>query len=328
MMPPPRDPRSVGDARLNLETIERIRAGEPYYAAVGDELRKHNYPTSPLVNWRTPLHYKTVAALSVERAGILLFTLGLVAVVTGALAYSRGSPAKALIAGLFLLGAVAPSLFAQPGSVAFPESWAGVLIALSLNAYVAERWLLGAGLGVLAVFIRELSAPFALVCGLLAFRARRRDESIVWVTGGLAYGIYYAVHAAAASAAIEPGDLARAHSYLRWLGLPFVFMTLHLYGWLMPLPAFLTPLAAAFGLAGGWAPSAPVQLTVALPLYFGLFCMVGHPFDFYWGYLTIGIWGHALIHGIQGGSALLRAAIPMATSWQPNQPSRQLTPGE
>src|SRR5262249_12040299 len=69
---PLRDPNHhVGDTVLHIETIERIRTGEPYYSAVGAELRKHDYPTAQVVNWRTPLHYEVVAALSLKHASTL-----------------------------------------------------------------------------------------------------------------------------------------------------------------------------------------------------------------------------------------------------------------
>jgi hypothetical protein len=153
---------------------------------------------------------------------------------------------------------------------------------LSLNASVANQWSIGAALGVFAVFLRELAAPYALVCGLLSFRARRWRESVLWVIGGVAYAVYYVIHAMAASAAIQPGDLSRHDSYIRWLGLSFVVKTLYLNGLLTPLPPVITSIASGVGLAAVWARSAPDQLKVSLLLYFVLFCIVGHPFDYYW----------------------------------------------
>jgi hypothetical protein len=249
----------------------------------------------------------------------------MVVVITAAFSYSRDSVGRAILGSALLLGAVAPALLVRPGAVVFPETWAGIMIGLSLNAYIARRWLLGAALGVLAVFIRELAAPYALVCFLLALRDRRSSESVVWVLGGLGYGVYYTIHAVAASAAIQPGDLVRAHSYLRWLGLPFVFMTLYTYGWLTPLPAFVTPVAAALGLTGAWAPSAPIHLRATLLTYFALFCAVGQPFDFYWGYLTSPIWGHALAYAAEGSGALIRTALPVVSRRWPRMTLPALT---
>lgn len=306
--PPDRDPASIGDTALHLRTIERIRRGEPYYSAVGAELRAQAYPTQAVVNWRTPLHYEAMAALSVERAGPLLFVLGMAVIVTGALVYSRHSVSRALVGGLFLFGAMAPVLVEGPAAAAFPERWAGLFVALSLVAYVAGRPVPAAILGVFAVFVRELAIPYALVCGVLALYARRRRESLVWVIGGVAYALYYVAHVQAVTTAAQPGDLVHSQSYLQYLGPSFVFMTLYTYGGLTLLPALATPVAASFGMMSLFAPSAPRQLTISLLLYVALFSVVGLPFNFYWGFFTCALWGHAFVYAAEGGRVLLAEA--------------------
>ena len=307
--PPVRDQSTIGDSQLQLRTIERIRGGESYYSAVGDELRRNSYPTRPIINWRTPLHYSVVAALSIEWAGRLLFGLGIVVVVTGALAYSTKSTGKAVAAALLLLGSMAPAMLVRPGAVGYSEHWAAVFLALSLNAYVARKWTLAAGLGITAVFVRELAAPYALVCGLLALQAKRRTEWQLWVAGGVAYVVYYGLHATAAVDAIRPGDLVREQSYVQWLGLPFVFMTLYTNGIVNLLPSWLTPMATSIGVAGACADSAPSQFRVTLLLYAALFCVFGQSFNFYWGYMTSPIWAHAWLHAPEGLQALVVSAL-------------------
>jgi len=321
--PPGRTQGSIGDTNLQLRTIERISRGEGYYAAVGDELRRNGYPTSPIINWRTPLHYSVIAALSVPIAGKLLFLLGIAVVVTGGLAYSTQSAVKACAAGLLLLGAMAPAMLVRPGAVGFPEHWAAMFIALSLNAYVARLWMTGAALGLTALFIRELSGPYALVCTLLAFRAGRRREWKLWVAGGFAYAVYYAIHAYAAVGAIQAGDLVRERSYFQTLGLPFIFMTLYTNGVMTLLPTYVTPVAAAFGMSALWADSAQDQLKASLLLYFILFCVAGQPFNFYWGYLTSPIWAHAFIHAPEGLGALVSASRGASRPSESASQSRQ-----
>ena len=308
--PPPRDStKSIGDSQLQLRTIERIRRGEDYYAAVGDELRKNRYPTSPIINWRTPLHYTAVAALGVERAGTLLFALCIAAVITAALAYSPQSSAMAVGAAVLMLGSLAPTMLVRPGAVGYGEHWSAVFIALSLNAYVAKRFATGAALGVVAVFLRELAAPYALCSGLLALYGRRKAESWIWIVGGILYLVYFAAHATAATAAVQAGDLVREESYMRWLGLSFVFMTLFANGILTLLPPVVTPIGASAGLASIWSPSAPTHTITSVLVYFVLFLLVGQPFNFYWGYLTSPIWGHAFVHAPEGLRTLIGTAL-------------------
>jgi hypothetical protein len=309
--PPTRDESRVGDLKLHEYTIERIRNDEPYYSAVGGALREHSYPSTSVLNWRMPLHYEIVAILSIARASQVLAALALLVIVTGTLPYARESLSKTMLAALFLFGAMMPPLAIGPAIAFFPESWAGVILGLSLNAYIGRRFLLGAALGVAALFLRELVAPYALACGLLALGAKRWRELCLWTVGGLAFAVYYAMHAAAAIDAIEPGDLTHARSWIAFLGLPFVFKTLHVYGWLTLSPPILTPIAAALGLAATATP-APAQLRVSLVLYVMLFSVVGQPFNYYWGYVTNAIWAHAFVYSAQGLDRLIRTAVPIA----------------
>jgi len=318
--PAPRDAtKSIGDTELQLRTIERIRRGEDYYAAVGDELRRNRYPTSPIINWRTPLHYTAVAALSIERAGTLLLALCVAAVVTAALAYSQQSPAKAVGAAVLVLGSLAPTMLVRPGAVGYGEHWSAVFIALSLNAYVAERFATGAVLGIVAVFLRELAAPYALSSGLLAIHRRRKAESWIWIVGGTLYLVYFAAHATAAKAAVQAGDLVREESYMRGLGLSFVFMTLYANGILTLLPPVVTPIGVSVGLASTWSTSASTHTITSLLVYFFLFLVIGQPFNFYWGYLTSPIWGHAFVHAPEGLRRLIRTALHRKSNTEPQQ---------
>jgi hypothetical protein len=301
--------RNVGDLNLHRETIQRIAAGEPYYTAVGDELRARHYSTGQVFNWRTPLHYELVARLSVKVATAMLAVLAGIAIITAVGVYLGHSASKAVAALMLLTAAMLPALAAPEGGVVFGEVWAGVMITLSLSAYLANRPGLGAVLGVVAIFFRELAAPYGLVCGLLAFQSRRPRESAVWIGGAVAYSAYYLAHAFAAHSAAPAGDFAASSPWIRWLGLPFLFSTLYTYGLLTFLPSICIPIAAAVGLAGAWAASAPPQLALSLPIYVVLFCVVGQPFNFYWGYVTMGMWGYAFIYGWEGMRTLVMRAL-------------------
>src|SRR5688500_5530558 len=54
--------KDQGDAALFSTVAQRVAAGEPYYSAMGSELRRRGYPTASVFNWRTPLVLRTVAA--------------------------------------------------------------------------------------------------------------------------------------------------------------------------------------------------------------------------------------------------------------------------
>jgi hypothetical protein len=301
--------QDMADVRLYRRVIERLQTGEAYYDALGDELRNRGYATVPVFNWRTPMFLTSIAILTLPVARVLLSALGLLLVVTGALGYARRSTPKAAAAAPLLVGAVAPALLVGSDAVLFSENWAGVFIGLSLNAYLWKRRTLAAGLGVFAVFIRELAVPYALLCGVLALKARRAHESAVWILGGVAYAAYFALHASAVNAAIQPHDIAHVHSWIRWLGPSFAVMTLRAFSFFIALPPAALAVCATLGLAGAWAPSAWPHLTGSVLVYFILFCVVGQPFDFYWGFLSAPIWGHAFVHSMEGLHHLLRAAF-------------------
>jgi hypothetical protein len=129
----------------------------------------------------------------------------------------------------------------------------------------------------------------------------------------------------AVSSAIQPGDLTHRESWIRLLGLPFVLKTLYLYGWLTVSPPFLTPIAAALGLSAVVARSCPSQLRASILVYVLFFGIVGQPFNFYWGYVTMGLWAHAFVFAPEGMNGLLRAAVPSLNRWQRDTESPRLT---
>lgn len=305
--PPPVPAGNVTDIILHKETIAALRRGEPYYPAVGTQLRRYSYPSLSVFNWRTPLHYRLLAMLSIRGSEWLMKGLALLAVGLAGWALaprSRGLSAAAIIS---LLGAMLLPLFSRD-AVLLAEIWTGILIALSIAAYYRERWVAGALLGTTAVFMRELAAPYAFVCGLLAIAARRRAETRVWIVGGIAYAAYFLIHALSASHHMRATDLRHQQSWVQFQGLTFILLTLRDYGWLMFFQKPITPLSCAFGLGALAAPSMPPQVKCSLALYVLFFGIVGQWFNYYWGFVSTPIWGYAFLHGVEGLKFLLTRA--------------------
>jgi hypothetical protein len=213
----------------------------------------------------------------------------------------------AMLVGLFLMmGALATGMRAE--AVYLAEVWAGVLIALSLCAYHQRYWIAAASLAVIALFFRELVAPYCLVCGLLSLRARRWRESAVWIAGGLLYTAYFVAHALAVRAHTLPTDIAHHESWLRWNGLQFVLSTLQMNGWLQRTPSWVDAAFLVTALAGALWSAAPLQLRLSLLVYAALFSIAGLSFNYYWGLMTTPIWALAAAHGIAAWPPLARAA--------------------
>lgn len=292
--------RPNSDVELNTRTIERIRAGEPYYDVIGDELRRGDYPTKPVFNWRTPLFYRTVAALSIERGGSLLTALSVTAIILGAMA-------RGLFGGAMVTGAVLPAIFMRPAGIVLPEVMCGVLLTISLGLYYQTLWAAAAVVGLAALFVRELALPYAVLCACLAIAARRRRESLVWIAGTLLYVLYYAFHAHAAYQHIRPDDTVRQQSYFSWQGYTFVLSTIRVNGFLILMPPAVAALAPVAGFAGLAAPAISAQVALGVIVYTAAFCAAGQPFNFYWGFVTTGLWAYAFTYTPTGVRALVRA---------------------
>lgn len=299
------DPRlsavaGLDDIALHAATIAELADGAPYYVAVGAQLRRRGYPSASIANWRTPMHYRAVVALGSTWAGRLLTALALSLIALGGYACSTRFPGAWFVSASVLLGTMAPALLVRPGGVVMAEIWAGVLIGLAIALYQLRAWTVAALVGVLAIFMRELAAPFGLVCALLALRARRRAEITVWVCGAVAYAVYYTWHALNVSAASQPTDYAWPQSWVRLLGWPFVLQTVWVSGWTIMLPYVVTPVVAVMALCSTLARATPPQLRWPLLAYAGFFCVVGQEFNHYWGFVTAPLWSFALLYSPDG----------------------------
>ena len=55
---------ATGDAATFQEIVARMKTGTDYYDAAAAVLRSREYPVASIFNWREPLLYKGIAALS------------------------------------------------------------------------------------------------------------------------------------------------------------------------------------------------------------------------------------------------------------------------
>lgn len=278
------------DAALYSGIIDDLRAGQPYYDSVGTELRTRGYPTRPIFNFREPLLYVTMARLSDEGAHALLIALA--SVLLCAVLIGKSYPT---LTPLFMAQALA--LVLVPGPMYFTELWAGICLGLSAVALTVNRRILGVGLAILALCIRELAAPFCVASTLYAIYRREWREVRAWMTGAVLYAVYYSWHAWQAAQHVLSTDLARSHSWLYGGGLSFLLGTLQWTGVVrrMPLPVFAAYIVVA--IAAWWAPAMPRHVRISVIAYAAFFMVVGQPFDVYWGMMIgplLAVWmGHA-----------------------------------
>ncbi len=154
------------DTGLYQAIVGRVRSGEPYHAAVGTELRSRGYASREIFNWRTPLHLMAVASVPDIVSRITLVALfSAFGVAALSLVVPLGPRAK-VVTGAWLLGSL---LLTSAAAAPFRgEAWAGVLIGGSVIVYARGRTGAGVSLALLALFIRQLAAPYCVACTLAA----------------------------------------------------------------------------------------------------------------------------------------------------------------
>jgi hypothetical protein len=279
---------AITDPEVYDHVLARLRGGEPYYTVVGSELREHHYATEEVFNWRTPVFWSGLARLPVRLRHALLIALTLLVCLRAvAVAFGR-SVLAAVVTGIAALGA--GLLLAGPPSLSMGEAWAGGLVGLSVCAYARKRNRVGFGLGVAALFIRELVAPYTLICTFLAARERRWREVAAWLVAGIAYVVYYGVHLTRIWAHKLPTDLSSDGSWLAFGGLTFLLSTVQWNAFLIFSPWMFVALTFSLITAGVLAEKAPPHLRLTSAAYALMFLAIGQSFDRYWGLLPWPTW--------------------------------------
>ena len=294
------------DVSLHTAIVNRVAAGEPYYDATGDELRRRGYPTRSVFNWRTPFLFTAVAAAP-GIARVVLLALGLL--LLAATVTQLASESSLVVVGGAVAQAGAIPIVLVPGAVVLHEVWTGAIIALSVCLYLRRRWIPAAVLGVLALLVRELAAPYCVASGLLAIRARRWREVGVWFGAACFYAVYFALHVHQVQAHARPGDLAHLESsWIQWGALRFILSTLRWNGWLTVAPPWVAAVAFVVLLAGLFNRTLSPHLRLTVAAYLALFAIAGHQFNNYWGAIPLMTYPLLFGYGLRSVHGLVLAA--------------------
>lgn len=269
----------------NLE-IGAMRRGEGYYAAAARELQAAGYPTASVMNWRTPFPLWLIARLPEPAGRILLGGLALLLVAWGSLhlARERGLATGGL-AAVLLFFAIMPCLIDR--IYVMPVLWAGVLIGLSLCAYLSGWRTTAVALGLAALAMRDLAALYCWLAAALALRELRWKEFALWCAGFVVYALLFWWHAEAVAAHRPPDAIAHAGSWLQFGGAAFVISLAQVNGLLLSMPQPIAAVYFALALLGFASVKTPGWQRVGLAAccYVILFAFIGHSFNQYWGAL-------------------------------------------
>jgi hypothetical protein len=223
---------------------------------------------------------------------------------------------RAVVALLLLTGGLMPVLL--EGAYIMPEVWSGVLIALSLLCYGIARPGFAVVFGLLALFVRELAAPYCVVCGLLALGERRWKEFAAWAAGAVAYAAFYAWHVREVLPLIEPDAVAHSEGWLQFGGAAFVISLVQMNIYLLLLPQWLSAIYLVIAMLGftGWQGAWGQRAAWTACVYVLTFAFIGQPFNQYWGALLAPLF----CLGAAQGFAALRdvwnaSRVPLTPSW-------------
>ncbi|HEY2882566.1 MAG TPA: hypothetical protein VGJ15_09035 [Pirellulales bacterium] len=277
-----------GDVDLYVAEIDRIAQGENYYAAADRELHERNYPTRSVFNWRTPLPMWLLGMLRSEPARRTLIgaLAGLLLAWGTVVAAREGGKLAGLLGGILLAGALMPCWLERV--YVLPVIWAGLFIGLSLCAFATDCRRAGLLLGLSALFLRELAAPYVAISLLLAAKERRWREATGWAIGMLLFFGFYYWHAMQVMAHVRPEDRAHAASWLQFGGAAFVIAISQMNAFFLLLPQWLTAIYLPLVLLGfaGWNTETGRRAGLAACGFVLLFAFVGQPFNQYWGSLV------------------------------------------
>lgn len=276
---------TLNDVELYRAIIGRVRAGEGYYDAVGTELRTRHYPVRPLFNWRQPTYAWLLSRLPHPYCGNALLAAIGAAVLASSYRWMLTTAGRARARSVGLLVGVSVSSSLVPEYVFFQETWAALLMALSICFYAHDRWRPAVMAGLAALAFREFALLPCALALLLAIRRGRRPEVIAWIAGLGIYAVLLSWHAVEVTRHFQADDPGRG--WVAFGGSAFLVaagrwspLTIALPGWAI---AMVLPLSL-FGLAG-WRDPIGARLTLTVAGYLVAFTVLGNPCNNYWGML-------------------------------------------
>lgn len=301
LTPHPKAPPGGADGRLYDAVIGDLARGEPYYAAAVREQRRAGFPLRPFLTVRPPALATGLALLPnpATRAGALgLLAAGAWGAWAWRLRALRASePLRYAWALALLAGGMGLAL--SPGAYLFHESWAGLLIALSLALRRPDAWGLSLALGLAAALLRELTLPYLAAMALLALVERRRLEAWAWSGALAAAAAALFAHAAAVAAATTPADLA-SPGWVSLGGWSFILELAELNSFLLKAPPWAPALVLPPALLGllFWSEGGAGlgrRLGLVVLGYVAGFCILGRANNNYWGLMLAPLWPLGLV---------------------------------
>lgn len=273
------------DLLLYRAINQRVGEGENYYAVAASEHRDRNYPLKPFVTVRPPTLASLAGIIGPYGLNVALWLLMAATVyvwwqrLSAEFLTERHRPLAVLLIGL--------TVAAHPKMAVMHESWAGVLILLSLGLHDQKRWWPSVLTGFLAVAFREIALPYLLLMAALAVLQRRWSESAGWLTAIGAEAAFLAWHATEVAKVVLPNDQA-SQGWMLSGGWPYAFNFLKKSTALNLVPEFVSQVLIALTLFGwlAWKHLTGLVSFLLICGYALVFMIIGRAENFYWGMLV------------------------------------------
>jgi hypothetical protein len=169
-------------------------------------MRAQGDPLRPFVAVPLPTLAVVQAALPVLATEMLFWALGAAVLIAW---YGRLRPWLARPTARFVAAALLAAMLLEGvryDLLDVPESWAGLLLALSLALWRPGRWIEPAAFGLAATLVCIAAAPYLVVMGGIAIFEGRRREAIGWALALGILTIVLAAHAHAVAQIVRPLD--------------------------------------------------------------------------------------------------------------------------
>ncbi len=273
----------INDVKLYGFIAARVAKGERYHDAAAAVHRTYGYPLRPFMTIRQPALAWISATLG-TRGFQTLFAMICVLAVAAWLVRLKVETGN-LIAPVVL---VLPLFFTALGFATttmhnFHESWAAMLIALSLAVRTHKHYAAAAVIGIAAALIRETAVAYLVLMAVMSAFERQKRETTFWAIAILVFAAGFALHAMAATAVANPNDYESV-GWSEALGWPLVISASNT----MTLLALTTPLVTAaalplclFGWAAMRSPSA-LRVTGLISGYIVMLAVLARSDTSYW----------------------------------------------
>ena len=316
------------DISLYRTIAAEMRRGAGYYGSAVSEARKHGYPLRPFVTVRLPTLAWFLSALPSDKtAWGALMALAFVALCAWAkkLRADLTKPQYAL-AMICITSGLFPVLV--PDFALFHETWAGLLVALSLAIRRKDAWVASVLIGLAAALTRELAGAYLLAMAAMALKDRNAREAAAWLTAITVFAIVLAIHAANVNALVTPADISSS-GWIVFGGWSFVLHVAQCNVFLALLPPWMIAIVVPLALLGLTTSQIDQRLSLVVYGYFVAFLLVGRTDNIYWGLLIAPLWSLGLAFAIQTMREHLSDIQPIfrLMTQTPQRPTRMITVG-